>query len=57
MVLREVHDKNITGNTTISSIMDYDPINIAPPGLEQGTFQQNLVNMIDGLLSLPTNQT
>ena len=35
---REVHDKNITGNTTISSIMDYDPINIAPPGLEQGNY-------------------
>ena len=35
---KEVHDKNITGNTTISSIMDYDPINIAPPGLEQGNY-------------------
>ena len=35
---REVHDKNITGNTTISSIMDYDPINIAPPDLEQGNY-------------------
>ena len=35
---REVHDKSITGNTTIASIMDYDPINIAPPGLEQGNY-------------------
>ena len=35
---REVHDISVTGNTTISSIMDYDPINIAPEGMEQGKF-------------------
>lgn len=35
---REVHDTNITGGATISSIMDYDPINIAPPGIEQGNY-------------------
>ena len=35
---KEVHDKSVTGNATISSIMDYDPINIAPPGLEQGMY-------------------
>ena len=33
-----MHDKSVTGNATISSIMDYDPINIAPPGLEQGMY-------------------
>ena len=35
---REVHDTSITGGATISSIMDYDPINIAPPGVEQGNY-------------------
>ncbi len=35
---KEVHDISITGNSTISSIMDYDPINIAPAGMEQGKF-------------------
>jgi len=35
---KEVHDINITGNTTIASIMDYDPINLAPPGLTQGKY-------------------
>ena len=35
---REVHDTNITGGATISSIMDYDPINIAPPGIVQGNY-------------------
>ena len=34
----EIHDVSITGNSTISSIMDYDPINIAPPGVKQGKF-------------------
>ena len=35
---REVHDKSVTGNVTIASIMDYDPINLAPPGMEQGMY-------------------
>lgn len=35
---KEVHDINITGDSTIASIMDYDPINIAPPGLKQGKY-------------------
>ena len=34
----EIHDVSVTGNSTISSIMDYDPINIAPPGTQQGKF-------------------
>ena len=34
----EIHDKNITGKNHIGSVMDYDPINIAPEGVEQGNF-------------------
>lgn len=34
----EIHDKNVTGNNHIGSVMDYDPINIAPEGVEQGNF-------------------
>jgi hypothetical protein len=34
----EIHDKNITGNVLMSSVMDYDPINIAPEGVEQGIY-------------------
>ena len=34
----DIHDKSITGKTHISSVMDYDPINIAPKGLKQGNF-------------------
>ena len=34
----EIHDKNITGNNHIGSVMDYDPINIAPDGVEQGNY-------------------
>ena len=37
----EIHDVSITGNSTISSIMDYDPINIAPPGVKQGKIFPN----------------
>ena len=35
---REIHDVSITGNATLSSIMDYDPPNIAPEGVKQGRF-------------------
>ena len=34
----EIHDKTITGNVLMSSVMDYDPINIAPEGVEQGVY-------------------
>mgnify|MGYP006215644283 FL=1 len=34
----EIHDKKITGNNHIGSVMDYDPINIAPDGLKQGNY-------------------
>ena len=34
----EIHDKSITGKAHISSVMDYDPINIAPEGIKQGNF-------------------
>ena len=34
----EIHDKNVTGKNHIGSVMDYDPINIAPKGVEQGNF-------------------
>ena len=34
----EIHNKNITGNNHIGSVMDYDPINIAPDGVEQGNY-------------------
>ena len=34
----EIHDKSITGKAHISSVMDYDPINIAPKNLKQGNF-------------------
>ena len=34
----EIHDTSITGKNHIGSVMDYDPINIAPEGVEQGNF-------------------
>jgi hypothetical protein len=34
----EIHDKELTGNTIMNSVMDYDPINIAPKGTKQGIF-------------------
>jgi hypothetical protein len=34
----EIHNKELTGNTIMNSVMDYDPINIAPKGTEQGIF-------------------
>jgi len=34
----DIHDKSITGKAHISSVMDYDPINIAPKGVKQGNF-------------------
>jgi len=34
----EIHDKELTGNTIMNSVMDYDPINVAPKGTKQGIF-------------------
>ena len=34
----DIHNKDITGNNHIGSVMDYDPINIAPKGVEQGNY-------------------
>ena len=34
----EIHNKKLTGNTIMNSVMDYDPINVAPKGVEQGIF-------------------
>ena len=35
---KEVHDVSITGDNHIGSVMDYDPINLAPEGIPQGNF-------------------
>ena len=34
----EIHDTSITGESHIGSVMDYDPINIAPEGVTQGNY-------------------
>jgi len=44
---KEIHDKNITGNTLMSSVMDYDPINIAPEGTEQGIYFSTVPGVYD----------
>ena len=33
-----IHDASLTDGILIGSVMDYAPINLAPPGLEQGNF-------------------
>jgi hypothetical protein len=35
---KEIHDVSITGKSHIGSVMDYDPINLAPKGTIQGNF-------------------
>ena len=35
---KDIHDVSITGNSHIGSVMDYDPINLAPEGITQGNF-------------------
>ena len=35
---KDIHDTSITGKSHIGSVMDYDPINIAPEGVEQGNY-------------------
>ena len=44
---KEIHDKTITGNTLMSSVMDYDPINIAPEGTEQGIYFSTVPGVYD----------
>ena len=34
----EIHDTSVTGKNHIGSVMDYDPINIAPSGVVQGNY-------------------
>ena len=34
----EIHDVSITGDNHIGSVMDYDPINLAPDGVTQGNY-------------------
>ena len=43
----EIHNKDLTGNTIMSSVMDYDPINIAPEGKEQGIFFSTVPGVYD----------
>jgi len=43
----EIHDRTITGNTVMSSVMDYDPINIAPEGTEQGIYFSTVPGVYD----------
>jgi hypothetical protein len=43
----EIHNKEITGNTIMSSVMDYDPINVAPEGVEQGIFFSTVPGVYD----------
>ena len=43
----EIHNRDITGNTIMSSVMDYDPINIAPEGKEQGIFFSTVPGVYD----------
>jgi hypothetical protein len=35
---KEVHNVSITGDNHIGSVMDYDPINLAPEGVTQGNY-------------------
>ena len=43
----EIHDKSITGKAHIASVMDYDPINIAPEGVKQGNFFPHAPGLYD----------
>ena len=46
---KDIHDTSITGKSHIGSVMDYDPINIAPEGVEQGNyFPHEPGSMING---------
>ena len=44
---KEIHNKEITGNTLMSSVMDYDPINVAPEGTEQGIYFSTVPGVYD----------
>jgi len=43
----EVHDKALTQGVLTGSVMDYAPVNIAPPGLNQGDYYQWAVGPYD----------
>ena len=43
----EIHDTSITGKSHIGSVMDYDPINIAPEGKEQGNYFPHAPGLYD----------
>ncbi|MCH8501317.1 MAG: zinc-dependent metalloprotease [Aliidiomarina sp.] len=43
----EVHDASLTQGVLTGSVMDYAPVNIAPPGVEQGDFYQYVVGPYD----------
>lgn len=43
----EVHDASLTQGVLTGSVMDYAPVNIAPPGVTQGDFYQYVVGPYD----------
>ena len=43
----EIHNKEITGKTLMSSVMDYDPINVVPEGTEQGIYFSTVPGVYD----------
>ena len=46
---KDIHDTSITGKSHIGSVMDYDPINIAPEELSKAIISlMNLASMING---------
>lgn len=44
---KEVHDASLTQGVLTGSVMDYAPVNIAPPGTTQGDFYQYVVGPYD----------
>lgn len=43
----EVHNAELTQGVLTGSVMDYAPVNIAPPGVEQGDYYQYVVGPYD----------
>lgn len=43
----EVHDAELTQGVLTGSVMDYAPVNVAPPGVEQGDYYQFRVGPYD----------
>ncbi|MCC5855762.1 MAG: zinc-dependent metalloprotease [Idiomarina sp.] len=44
---REVHDSSLTQGVLTGSVMDYAPVNVAPPGVSQGDYYQYVVGPYD----------